>query len=106
MKYFCLLILLLFYSCSTKVPEHLYKIHTNCLTEENAIDVANAYWTHECGKDNFKIEEYDIKIVERDDTFYIEHSMKEKEGYTVRGGLYTIEISKKDCSIVYKRIHV
>ncbi len=108
MKYLCLLtFMILFYACSTKVPEHLYKIHENCLTEQNAIDVANAYLIQCKIMTENQIKEREIKIIDKTDFYYISYNRKyvETSGYSVRCGgrealPYIIEINKNDCNII------
>lgn len=95
--------MLLFCSCSNKVPEYEYKVYEDCLTKEKAVNVATFYWSYKYKYryDKFNIKDYDIDIIEKENSYYIRYRLKQTGMYAPRGGGLAIEISKIDCSIVY-----
>lgn len=101
----------LFCSCNlnlykkVEVPEHLYKIHTDCLTEENAIETTNRYLTYYYAKIKWDSGKYDIKITDLGYRYYVVYSPKLEKGqmYHIRGGGYTVIIEKVNCDIIFCR---
>jgi len=107
MKYFCLLILFLFCNCTPN--KNLYKIHSNCTTDQNLVEVAKVYLTKFQGVNEDELNKMRVKINDCDDIVSVQfHIVFPTEGYSIRGRLwyYRVIIRKRDCEILSFRREV
>ena len=100
MKYLCFFILFFCVNCSPhkNVVDGLYKVHQNCLTEQNVLTISNAYLIN-VKKIGIDIKDYNVEITDLENSYYLLYSPK----YTgiFRGGGYSIIINKNNCDVIY-----
>ena len=106
MKYLCLLMLLFFAGCSPH--KNLYKIYSNCTTDQNVLEVSKRYLTIFKGKDEDEINKMKVQIKNYDDIYYLQYfsvypDTKEGYSYSIRGETlcYSIIIRKRDCEVLH-----